>query len=227
MIERGFMTLQEELDHHFSDYTTGSTSSQKYLMEITSIERSRKGEVQKEFGYRKDSRTLAEFAEHMIDQMEIERSIIEHWVKTFGWDYFGGEATFEYSGIYDDARLICESSTTKDKMKMPDVLINNRGKKQYLEIKQCPVIYKATYKTADLKHYHSLGNVFMLTAHTKGKFSADKVEFYTLLTPDALANLLEDGRRGILKSEKRREMGYKKAVQFTRKGLADYFLIQE
>jgi len=221
------MTLQQELNAHFNEYASGSTSKQKYLMEITAIERSRKDEIQKEFGYRKDSRSLTEFAEHLITQMEIERDIIEHWVKSFGYDYFNKRATFKYSGIQDEARLVCQSSTTKDRMKTPDVLIDNRGQKRFLEIKQCPVLYKATYKTGDLKHYDSLGNVYVLTAHTKGKFSADKVSFYTLLTPENLARLVTDGKSGKLNVQKRREMGYKNAVQFDRAGLEEYFDIQE
>lgn len=222
------MTLQEELDFHFANFTSGSITQNQYFMEIEAIGKIRSAEVSKEFGYRKDNRSLVEFAAHMIEQMKIERDIIEHWVKTFGYTYFNKKATFEYSGISEDARLICESSSTKADIKKPDVVIDRAGQKRYLEIKQCPVLYKATYKTGDLKHYHSLEeDVYMLTAHTKGKFSPEKVDFYTLLTPDGLAKLLEDGRRGVLKSEKRREMGYKKAVQFTREGLEDYFLIQE
>lgn len=221
------MTLQEKLDFHFENFTNGSTTKNEYLAEIETIGRVQSSQITKEFGYRKDGRTLAEFAAHMIDQMEIERDIIEHWVKNFGNNYFGGRATFEYSGIYDEARLICESSTTKDKMKKPDVLVNNRGKILYLEIKQCPVLYKATYKTADLKHYNELGNTYMLTAHTKGRFSADKVSFYTLLTPENLARLVADGKSGKLNVQKRREMGYKNAVQFDRAGLEEYFEIQE
>ena len=217
-------TLQGKLNWLFDEYINKKLTKEEYINEIDSLASERPDEVKKEFGYRIDNRSLAEFASHMLEQMEIERDIIEHWITTFG-QYFG-DAKFEYSGIYDEARLICESSTTKEQMKKPDIIIDN-GKIQYLEIKQCPCLHKATYKTADLKHYNSLGNVYMLTAHTKGKFSKDKVSFYTILSPDGLANVLEDGRRGILKSEKRREMGYKKAVQFDISGMKKYFEIQE
>lgn len=222
-------TLQRKLDWLFDAYLDHKLTQEEYANEVDSFTDKRRDEVQHEFGYRIDRRSLGEFAFHLIDQMEIEKNIINHWVRTIGYDFFKGEATFEYSGIESEARLVCESSTTKEDMKRPDVEITLCGiDKSYLEIKQCPVLYKATYKTSDLKHYHSLEeDVYMLTAHTKGKFSPEKVDFYTLLTPDGLAKLLEDGRRGVLKSEKRREMGYKKAVQFTREGLEDYFLIQE
>ena len=221
------MTLQEELDFHFENFMSGSITQNQYFMEIEAIGKIRSAEVSKEFGYRKDNRSLVEFAAHMIDQMKIERDIIEHWVKTFGYTYFNKKATFEYSGISEDARLICESSSTKTDIKRPDVVINRAGQERYLEIKQCPVLYKATYKTGDLKHYDNLGNVYVLTAHTKGKFSADKVSFYTLLTPENLARLVADGKSGKLNVQKRREMGYKNAVQFDRAGLEEYFEIQE
>ena len=65
------------------------------------------------------------------------------------------------------------------------------------------------------------------TAHTKGKFSPEKVSFYTLLTPPNLARLVADGKSGKLNVQKRREMGYKNAVQFTKEGLREYFEIQE
>jgi hypothetical protein len=221
------MTLQEELDFRFENFINKNISLQQYLLEIEKIENIRSAQVATEFGYRKDSRTLAEFALHMINQMEIERDIIEHWVKNFGYDFFHKKATFEYSGISEDARLICESSSTKTDIKRPDVVINRAGQERYLEIKQCPVLYKATYKTGDLKHYDNLGNVYVLTAHTKGKFSADKVSFYTLLTPENLARLVADGKSGKLNVQKRREMGYKNAVQFDRAGLEEYFEVQE
>jgi hypothetical protein len=221
------MTLQEELDFHFENFMSGSITQNQYLMEVEAVEKCRSEEVRKEFGYRKDNRSLSEFAEHMIVQMKIEQDIIEHWVKNFGYDFFHKKATFEYSGISEDARLICESSSTKTDIKRPDVVINRAGQERYLEIKQCPVLYKATYKTGDLKHYDNLGNVYVLTAHTKGKFSADKVSFYTLLTPENLSRLVADGKSGKLNVQKRREMGYKNAVQFDRAGLEEYFEIQE
>tara|TARA_R110000824_G_C15209048_1_gene676408 strand:+ start:1987 stop:2658 length:672 start_codon:yes stop_codon:yes gene_type:complete len=220
-------TLQERLDGYFDAYLRKEMSIEIYLQKMTGLEKHFTEEVKKEFGYRKDNRSLAEFAKHMIEQMEIEQDVIEHWVKNFGYDLFHKKATFEYSGISEDARLICQSSSTKDDIKRPDVVINRAGFKRYLEIKQCPVLYKATYKTGDLKHYDSLGNVYVLTAHTKGKFSADKVSFYTLLTPENLSRLVADGKSGKLNVQKRREMGYKNAVQFDRAGLEEYFEIQE
>lgn len=220
-------TLQGKLNWLYDAYLDKKMSKAEYALSIDSFAKTRPEEVSREFGYRKDNRSLGEFAVHMIDQMEIEKEVIRDWTYNFGVDYFGSEVQFEYSGISQNARLICESSSTKDEIRKPDLLVKLGDKRYYVEIKQCPVLYKATYKTSDLKHYHSLGNTYMVTAHTKGKFDPERVEFYTLLTPDALAKLLEDGRQGILKSEKRREMGYKKAVQFTREGLKDYFLIQE
>jgi hypothetical protein len=221
------MTLQSKLDRMYVDLIKGVITKEEYGRLIEEIEKMNQAEIKVEFGFRKDGRTLSEFALHMVEQMEIEKSIIEHWKWSFGYLTFGIKADFEYSGISEDARLICESSSTKDKIKQPDVLITRMGTQEFLEIKQCPVLYKATYKTADLKHYHSLGNVNMLTAHTKGKFSADKVSFYTLLTPSNLSRLVADGKAGKLNVQKRREMGYKNAVQFARGDLENYFEIQE
>jgi hypothetical protein len=222
------MTLQEELNAHFDEYVNRSISRQKYLAEITDLEQRRKDEIKKEFGFRIDNRTLTEFAEHLIEQMEFESAIVDHWVDNYIYKSFPDFKLYTYSGIHDEARLICESSTTKNKMKQPDVKIEMYDRStRYLEIKQCPVLYKATYKTADLKHYNELGNTYMLTAHTKGRFSADKVSFYTLLTPENLARLVADGKSGKLNVQKRREMGYKNAVQFDRAGLEEYFEIQE
>jgi len=223
------MELQDLLDEAFDDLKSGAISRDDYLVMMDSLSLVLNKEVEKEFGFRKDVRTLKEFAAHMLDQMEIENAVIEHWIDTLAYDTFPTLQAVTYSGIREDARLLCESSATKDEIRRPDVKLTfNDGSVAYLEIKQCPVLYKATYKTSDLKHYHSLEeDVYMLTAHTKGKFSPDKVKFYTLLAPVKLSKLLDDGRQGILKSEKRREMGYKKAVQFTKKGLEDYFLIQE
>jgi hypothetical protein len=215
------LELQTKLDECYALYFSGDISKDDYLSKVEQLEAANKDLVKKEFGYRKDVRSLKEFAGHLVAQMDLERSIIDYWVPKWGKQSMGTDK-FVYSGVEQSGRLVCRSSSTKGEFKEPDLKFLT-DPHSYLEIKQCPVLHKATYKLDDLKHYNSLGNVAILTSHSVGTFSKDNIKFFTLLKSGDLSRLMDDVETGKVGAEKRREMGYKMAVQFTREGLEEYF----
>lgn len=215
--------LQQLLDTAYDEYIV-SLNKKQYLDRIKQIEKDFTSLVKEEFSQRQDSRTFHDFAENMIFHMEKEREIADYWMGNFGQSWFGTDK-YTYTGIEAAGRLICRSSKLRREFKQPDLFLPDNN--EHIELKSCRVLTKAIYKEADIRHYHRLGNVNIVTLHSEGKFSLEKVKFYTLLTPTGLSLLIAKIDSGKIQVESRSEFGGKKCVHFTREQLSDTFYVQQ
>lgn len=216
--------LQSQLDIAYQSLTV-NLNKQQYLDRLEQIQKEFPELVKEEFSNRQDKRTFVEFGESMIVHMMKEREIADYWMGNFGEQWFGTDR-YEYKGVEASGRLICGRLKLRSTFKEPDLLLLNE-EEEYLELKSCRVLNKAIYKEVDLIHYGELGNVNIVTLHSPGNFSPEKVAFYTLLTPYSLSLLLAKMDSGEVKVEPRGEFGGKRCIHFTREQLSDHFYVEQ
>jgi len=218
--------LQNRLDSAYK-VLTEDFDKQKYLNELQQIQNEFPDLVKKEFLSRQDKRTFLEFGESIADHIRGEREIADFWMGNYGEQWFGTKS-YQYKGVDSRGRLICASLKLRSTFKEPDLVINsNTEEEEYVELKTCRVLYKATYKEADIRHYGKLGNVNIVTLHATGQFSLNKVGYYTLLTPNGLSLLLDKMDSGEVKVEPRPEFGGRKCINFTREQLKNHFYVED
>lgn len=172
------------------------------------IEKHYPKEVSKHFRYRKDKRSLGDFAVDMYDGHLRERRIAEWWLQNYGEKYFSKNMSYECVGIDDTGCILLENGSRED-MKKPDYLIKNTN--TYLEIKSNPCDWKITLKLSDINHYLGL-NSYILIACSKGKFETEGVNCscFILLSPEQTKKMISDA--AVLRD--RFEVGNKPCIQF-------------
>jgi len=175
---------------------------------LNDIEQKHSKEIAKSFKYRKDGRTLGQFALDMYNGHLMERRIAEWWFKSYGNKYFGKDLDYECVGI-DDTGCILLQTNSKEDMKKPDYFIKNKN--TYLEIKSNPCDWKITTKLADMKHYKSI-NSYILIACSKGKFESKggNCSCFILISPEQCENMIKDS----VVLNDRFEVGNKPCIQF-------------
>lgn len=170
-----------------------------YKNDLNKLESTNRGDVNKIFGYRKDKRSLGEFALNIYDNTALlERNCFNFWAKNYGKKHFEN-FDFKPSGIDQDGKLIW--GKTKEEVKTPDYYSKNND--CYLEIKYSPCDFKNTFKTYDFEYYNSLGNVYVLSVTCKtynATFNENAFSQYLLISPDEISTICSDLKNGKLLS---------------------------
>lgn len=213
------MNLQQLTDSLFLEFVKDPRDKekrQKYKANLNALADKFPEDVKKAFGYRKDVRTLGDFALEIYDQTAInEKKCFNFWNDGFSKNHFN-ETDFISSGIDQDGKLIWNKSSSKDEGKSPDYFCKKNN--FYLEIKYSPCHFKNTFKTSDFLHYNKLGNTYVLSVTCRTftpSFFEGAFNHYVLITPEQIKNICEDIENSkLLQFPCKKEYGGKPGIQF-------------
>ena len=151
------------------------------------------------FGKRMDNRTLREWGLDLIDNETLEKNNADWWFPTYAKRHFPEYTGYECVGVSQEGVVVVDGSMTDSSDYK--ILPNN----ELIEIKDCPTLFKATYKVVNVISYIK-HNSWVLTIHKN--VDQERV-FYTLLSPEQLQRILVS-----CTPTRRYEMGNKPCFQF-------------
>jgi hypothetical protein len=182
--------------------TSGKMSREGYLKFWDEFNQKHPDFCKKNF-YRRDFRSLGQFALDLYENAADEANNFDKWFHTHGSKYFKSKK-YENFGAEASGMLLYKEDNQRGN---PDFILSDGTKIEYkLNYATCR---KGTYKVADLRSYLEHGcyvlTEFIIKDHNYG---------YVLMSPDEIKRIMDAVKEQKIEVFNFRGMGYKPAVQF-------------
>lgn len=151
------------------------------------------------FGKRMDNRTLREWGLTLIDNESLEKGHADWWFPKYAKRHFPEYVNYECVGVSQEGVVVVDGGKTDSSDYK--ILPTN----ELIEIKDCPTLFKATYKVQNIKSYIKHKS-YVLTLHMNMR---KECVFYTLLSPEQMEKMVQ-----FCIPTTRYEMGNKPSFQF-------------
>ncbi len=191
--------MQALLNEWHKQQKEHTITREEYADLLECMERDHPKLVKKYFGVRMDNRTLREWGLTLIDNESLEKSHADWWFPEYAKRHFPDYVSYECVGVSQEGVIMVDGSKTDSSDYK--ILPTN----ELIEIKDCPTLFKATYKVQNIKSYIK-HNSHVLTLH---KNISQECVFYTLLSPEQMEKIVD-----FCIPTRRYEMGNKLCYQF-------------
>lgn len=212
-----YMNINEQSLELYKQLESNQITEEQYVEAFNKL-----GKKCESANYRRDKRSLGDYALHIYKSHKKERELVDQWrqklldsgtydaiiIEDGGMDNTGC-MTFDSKKINNDADFYFTGKNGNgpipNNIRVP------------LEVKIDPVIKKATYKTNNLRSYIEQ-DAYVLTIF----FKNDVAKFWTIFDKEIMENLLAN-----FPETNRPEMGWKPCIQIKQEEYEEYFNIYE